>query len=158
MVLISSETPPRPAEPPADAAGPGPWSASWSQRQSLLERQHQILSDRIAAQILAANAGAGDPQALAEHGRRSRQLLWKLRLHLRLEERWLAACGCLCPGHRASHQLVVQQAEAGLNKAATDPQRQLNWLRVLQAWLLEHTGGPDAHAYGQARSLSHCQP
>ncbi|MEI6029784.1 MAG: hypothetical protein WCQ20_01310 [Synechococcaceae cyanobacterium ELA739] len=158
MVLMVSKAPPPQAERATRTSRPGPWPTCWPEREKLLERQHQILQEQIGELILAVIAGTGEPQALAERHSRCQRLLRQLRLHLRLEERWLAACGCLCPGHRAIHQLVVHETEAGLNKAAAVRQQQLLWLRGLQAWLQEHTGGPDAHAYGIARSLAPHQP
>ena len=45
----------------------------------------------------------------------------------------------------------------GLIQAGSDRRQQLLWLRSLQTWLLEHTGGPDAQAYGLARSIAQSQ-
>ncbi len=163
MALIVTEAPVLLSRPAAAVAGPGRWPVAWPQRELLLERQHQILRDQIADLTLAVLCGADQPAAPAELGSGSQQLLRQqllrqLRLHLRLEERWLSACGCLCPGHRAIHQLVAHDSEEGLRQAGTDRQQQLIWLRGLQAWLLEHTGGPDAHAYALARSITPSQP
>lgn len=154
MVLILHETPLALAHRPV--AGPGRWPRLWSERELLLERQHQRLRDLISAQIVEVNAGSAAPAAAVEAA--NQRLLRQLRLHLRLEERWLSACGCLCPGHRAIHQLVARDSEAGWRQAGSDRQQQLIWLQGLQAWLLEHTDGPDARAYALVRSLPPSQP
>lgn len=154
MVLILHEAPLALAQ--LAVAGPGRWPRLWAERELLLERQHQILHDLISARILQMNAGNTAPAAAVEAA--NQRLLRQLRLHLRLEERWLGACDCLCPGHRAIHQLVARDSEAGWHQAGSDRQQQLIWLQGLQAWLLEHTGGPDARAYALARSISPSQP
>ena len=158
MALIVSEAPVLLRRPAATVAGADRWPACWPERELLLERQHQILRDRIADLILAVLSAADDADAASEFGGGSQQLLRQLRLHLRLEERWLSACACLCPGHRAIHRLVARDSEEGLSQAGSDRQQQLIWLRSLQTWLLEHTGGPDAHAYALARSITDSQP
>ena len=154
MVLILHEAPLAPAQ--LHVAGPGRWPRLWSERELLLERQHQRLRDLISDRIVAVNAGSDAPQTAVEAA--DQRLLRQLRLHLRLEERWLGACGCLCPGHRAIHRLVARDSEAGWRQAGGDRQQQLIWLQGLQAWLLEHTDGPDAHAYAMARSFTRSQP
>lgn len=150
----------RPGGAQPTGAGAGRWPRLWSERELLLERQHQILHDLISARILQVIAGSDAPESAVEAAGQPllRQLLRQLHLHLRLEERWLGSCGCLCPGHRAIHQLVARDTQAGLRQAGSDRQQQLIWLRGLQAWLLEHTDGPDAHAYALARSISSSQP
>ena len=158
MALIVSEAPVLLSRPAAAGAGQGRWPVAWPGRELLLERQHQLLRDQIADLIIAVLSGTPEPAGAAELGSASQQLLRQLRLHLRLEERWLSACDCLCPGHRAIHRLVARDSEEGLRQAGSDRQQQLIWLRGLQAWLLEHTGGPDAHAYALARSIPPSQP
>ncbi len=158
MALMVNEAPARLKPPVAAGAGRGRWPGSWPEREALLERQHQILGDRIAELILVLLCGAEEADAPSELDCGNTHLLRQLRLHLRLEERWLSACGCLCPGHRAIHQLVARDAEAGLKQAGSDRLQQLIWLRGLQAWLLEHTDGPDTHAYALARSITDSQP
>jgi hemerythrin len=180
MALILSEAPaalarrPAAAQPtaPSDAASaatlaaqaavPRRWPGSWPEREQLLERQHQILREQIAERILTLLAAGGGQEsaaaAAAATASANQQLLRQLHLHLRLEERWLGACGCLCPGHRASHQQVARDTQAGLRQAGTDHRQQLIWLRALQAWLLEHCAGADARAYALAHSLADPQP
>ena len=146
----------------AQTAGPRRWPGSWPEREQLLERQHQMLRERIAERILTLLAAGGGQESMDESAAATasanQQLLLKLHLHLRLEERWLGACGCLCPGHRASHQQVARDTQAGLHQAGTDHRQQLFWLRALQAWLLVHCAGPDARAYAMAHSIADPQP
>jgi hypothetical protein len=80
-------------------------------------------------------------------------LLWQLRLHLRLEERWLAQSHCLCPGHRAAHRQAASDALEGYQHARIESTTRLTWLRELQTWFDDHRKGVDARAYAQARSL-----
>ena len=157
MTLTLSKAPPHHSEPSAPAPVPEHWPMSWSRRELLLEQQHRILIDRIADLISDDPVGAAGQRALARRNAANQQLLRQLRLHLRLEERWLAACGCLCPGHRAIHRQVAHDSQEGLIQAGSDRRQQLLWLRGLQTWLLEHTGGPDAQAYGLARSIAPSQ-
>jgi hemerythrin len=77
-------------------------------------------------------------------------LIWALRLHLRLEERWLKRHGCLCPGHRGAHRDVLAQACADLMRTTGDRQGRFAWLQELQQWLIGHCQGPDATAYAAA--------
>jgi hemerythrin len=157
MTLTLSKAPPHHSEATAPAQVSEHWPMSWSRRELLLERQHRILIDRIADLISDDPVEAAGPRALAGRHNANQRLLRQLRLHLRLEERWLAACGCLCPGHRAIHRQVAHDSQEGLIQAGSDRRQQLAWLRGLQTWLLEHTGGPDAQAYGLARSIAPSQ-
>ena len=77
-----------------------------------------------------------------------------LRLHLRLEERWLAQRGCLCPGHRAAHCEAVAAAAAVWEVAETLRDARLPWLMELQQWFHGHRHGPDALAYARAAALT----
>lgn len=71
-----------------------------------------------------------------------------LGLHLRLEERWLAEAGCLCPGHRLSHRQAAELAA----RLPADSAERLSWLLDLQQWFHLHRYGADAIAYARAAS------
>lgn len=121
-------------------AKPRPWPRHWVDQEPLLERQHDGL-EAYLAELLWLH-GPMQPawtaaEALAME-RGCRRLLWDLRLHLRLEERWLSAQGCLCPGHRGVHRQAIDDAKDALLKTSGDRQARLAWL--------------DATAYGIARS------
>jgi hypothetical protein len=75
-----------------------------------------------------------------------------LRLHLRLEERWLAAQKCLCSGHRSAHAQAAEAAMSSLLRTVNDRQARLSWLLELQSWFDNHRNGPDTTAYAIARS------
>jgi hemerythrin len=79
-------------------------------------------------------------------------LIWDLRLHLRLEERWLADQNCLCSGHRSAHAQAAEAAHSSLLRTVNDRQARLSWLLELQHWFNNHRNGPDATAYAIARS------
>ncbi len=131
-----------------------PWPWRWVDQEPLLERQHDGLEAYLAELLLLH--GPMQPawtaaEALAiERG--CRRLIWDLRLHLRLEERWLSAQNCLCPGHRAVHRQAVDDAKAALLGTTGDRQARLSWLLELQSWFNNHRHGPDATAYAIARS------
>ena len=148
-------------EPLAGALSPlsgrfAPWPRDWAEQETLLERQH----DRLEAclQELLQRHGEDQPawsgtDALVLDGA-CRRLLWDLRLHLRLEERWLRARGCFCHGHGNAHREGMQAAIAGFQHAKGDRQLCHHWLLALQSWFLNHRHGADAHAY----ALAHHQP
>lgn len=132
------------------------WPRQWSDQQSLLEHQHARLEQQLLALIALHR-----PEAPAwEGGERlscdlaCRRLLWALRLHLRLEERWLGRQGCLCPTHRASHRDAARLAFAGYGVSAGDRAARLTWLEEIQAWFLAHRDGVDARAYRLAHLAS----
>jgi hypothetical protein len=131
----------RPAgRPPVRWQRPGrsrPWPRLWSERSQLLERQHSRI-EALLEQLIEGEA----PTA------RCQQLVRALGLHLRLEERWLAAAGCRCPGHRLSHR---QAAELAARTPAGSAER-LGWLLDLQEWFHLHRYGADAVAYARAAS------
>jgi hemerythrin len=137
-------------------ARPAPWPRVWVDQAALLERQH----DRLEACLLELlqrhgpeRPAWGAADALALEGA-CRRLLWDLRLHLRLEERWLRAQGCLCPGHRSAHRDALQAALSGFLHASGDRQGRYFWLQALQSWFLDHRQGADAHAYALAHHSS----
>lgn len=153
--------------PPAAATAPLPepalrrrWPRAWEQREVLLERQHDRLEALLASLIeqhrqpLAAERLAPTDQAeqLA-----CRRLLWDLRLHLRLEERWLEAAAALCPGHRSSHQEAARSALGQFCQGGGSRRARLAWLQELQGWFGAHRRGPDAMAYALARERSAAQ-
>lgn len=143
------------------APAPCSWPRRWAEQEPLLERQHGRLEALLSALIEQHRQPlAAELLETSELGEQlaCRRLLWDLRLHLRLEERWLAAADVLCPGHRASHQDAARQGLAdfcGCGAAgAGSRQARLTWLQLLQAWFSAHREGPDAMAYGQARRVS----
>ena len=148
-----SLAPPHPLPP---SAAPAVWPLQWPQREGLLERQHDrleaLLEDLVDRHCLADEERSA-LELLAD--RRDCLLLVRgLRLHLRLEERWLAQCGCLCPGHRAAHCEAVAAAAAGWEVAETLRAARLPWLMELQQWFHGHRHGPDALAYARAAALT----
>ena len=149
-VLLSA---PVRAEPdPGGLARGWRWPRRWADQVRLLERQHDAL-EALLAELLRVHGPAHPAWSAAEalaYERVSRRLLWDLRLHLRLEERWLAAQGCLCPGHRGAHLQAVSGAQAALLRTAGDRQARLRWLQELQHWFSGHRHGPDAAAYAAA--------
>ena len=148
-----SLAPPHPLPP---SAAPAVWPLQWPQREGLLERQHdrlEALLDDLVDRHCLADEERSALQLLAD--RRDGLLLVRgLRLHLRLEERWLAQCGCLCPGHRAAHCEAVAAAAAGWEVAETLRAARLPWLMELQQWFHGHRHGPDALAYARAAALT----
>ena len=142
----------------AEPAVAGRWR--WRDQETLLERQHDRL-EALLAELLHRH-GPDHPiwsaaEALAVEGS-CRRLLWSLRLHVRLEERWLARHGCLCQGHRAAHQEALEHAITGFQASAADRGARRQWLLVLQAWFRGHRHGPDAIAYSLAANLSVPRP
>jgi len=136
------------------------WPRAWEQREVLLERQHDRLEALLSCLIeqhrqpLAAEILAPTDQA---EQRACRRLLWDLRLHLRLEERWLEAAGALCPGHRGGHQEAARAALAQFCRGSGSRRARLAWLQDLQGWFAAHRRGPDAMAYALARERSAAQ-
>ena len=127
---------PSPAAPPV-ALPRLRWPRLWSERSKLLERQHSRI-EALLEQLIEGEAPSD----------RCQQLVRALGLHLRLEERWLADAGCLCPGHRLSHR---QAAELAARPPAGSAER-LGWLLDLQQWFHLHRYGADAVAYAHAAS------
>lgn len=123
--------------PPPSRSRPASLPLPWREQQRLLSAQHDRL-EALLAELLTSPAADLAP------------LRRQLRLHLRLEERWLERRGCLCPGHRASHRQALAELEAGIGRAAADGRARLALLRGLQAWFLAHRDGPDAIAYARA--------
>lgn len=139
-------------------SAPRSWPRQWREQEPLLERQHERLEALLAALIEQHRQPlAAELMEASELGEQlvCRRLLWDLRLHLRLEERWLAAAAALCPGHRASHQEAARQALADYCRCAEAGSgsrlARLAWLQQLQGWFSAHRQGPDAMAYGLAR-------
>lgn len=124
----------------------------WFDQRPLLERQHERLDTQLAA-LIAQHQTPGTGGA-AEQQLACRSLLRALRLHLRLEERWLQAQGLLCPGHRASHQAAVEAANRQWQRHGGERAGRLALLESLQGWFLRHLQGPDAVAYGLAAAVN----
>lgn len=78
-----------PTDPTADPGGG--WPRRWFLQDPLLARQH----DRLEALLASLIEQHLEPLAPSEQAEQlaCRRLLWDLRLHLRLEERWLGAAG-----------------------------------------------------------------
>lgn len=133
----------------------GSWPHRWSDRSRLLERQHDRLAALLTELLLvhAPEHPAFDDAQAEACELVCRRLLWDLQLHLRLEERWLAAAGALCPGHLAAHREVRRRAKAGFVHSTGDRLARQQWLLDLQTWFLGHRQGPDAIAYGRAAAL-----
>ena len=139
-------TAPEPARPLAA------WPRQWPAQMELLERQHDRL-EALLAELLQRHDPTQPPWGAAEALAMTsacRRLLWSLRLHLRLEERWLDAHGCLCQGHRTAHQQALAQAISGFQACLADRAAQRHWLLGLQSWFNGHRLGPDAIAYALA--------
>ncbi|WP_438983905.1 hypothetical protein [Vulcanococcus sp.] len=135
-------------------AKPWLWPRRWVDQEPLLERQHDGL-EAYLAELLSLHGPMRPAWTAAEAlaiERGCRRLIWDLRLHLRLEERWLSAQGCLCPGHRGVHLRAIEDAKTALLATSGDRQARLRWLLELQSWFTNHRHGPDATAYGIARS------
>lgn len=127
----------------------------WADQQGLLERQHAHLEELLSSLIEQHAASEPESEVLRTFEESAcRRLLWDLCLHLRLEERWLARWGVLCPGHRAAHREVSMAALADFQQAGADRVRRLAVLRGLLGWFLQHQAGPDARAYALAASAS----
>lgn len=128
------------------------WPRHWPERLPLLESQHDRLESLIQELLhvhRAAQHAWSLEEALAVEAS-CRRLLWDLRLHLRLEERWLSQCHCMCPGHRARHAEALKQVTEGLLSSAGNRVARQRWLEDLQVWFVEHRQGPDAMAYAHA--------
>lgn len=135
-------------------AKPSAWPRCWVDQEPLLERQHDAIEAFLAELLLLHGPAQTDwtaSSALAIE-RSCRRLIWDLRLHLRLEERWLTAQNCLCPGHRKAHAQAASEAQVALLRTASDRQARLSWLLELQDWFNNHRNGPDAAAYAIART------
>ena len=134
--------------PPVATSVMGPWPRRWPDQRALLERQHDRLESLLA--VLIDDHESNDVAIEVGLQQACRKLLWNLRLHLRLEERWLQQHRCLCSGHRQSHREVLIQASATLMAVEQDRQGRLALLESIQAWFLAHRHGPDALAYALA--------
>ncbi|WP_259729462.1 hypothetical protein [Synechococcus sp. CS-1333] len=149
VLTLPAPSPAAPPLPPAPEALPAarqrvrwqrrgrnrPWPRLWSERSRLLERQHSRI-EALLEQLIDGEASTAC----------CRQLVRALGLHLRLEERWLAEVGCLCPGHRYSHREAAELA--GCTPAGSA--ERLGWLLDLQEWFHLHRHGADAVAYARA--------
>lgn len=138
--------------PPVEAPVKHWWPRDWPSQCTLLERQHDQLESLLDVLIHDHQiADSAIEQALQLSCRR---LLWDLRLHLRLEERWLLQCHCLCAGHQEAHREVTIQTTATLMAIEHDRQGRLALLESVQQWFVAHRHGPDAMAYRLAAQSS----
>lgn len=150
--MVGLAVAPAASAPEGLAVGPRRWPRTWSEREPLLELQHDRL-EALLAELIAAHRNGSTVWAAAEAcgwDDVCRRLLWDLRLHLRLEERWLGQVGCLCPGHRAAHADAARGAFSGYGLSRGDRAARTRWLLDLKAWFLAHRAGPDAIAYALA--------
>jgi hemerythrin len=148
----------QPSHAPVPSAGG--WPRHWSQQELLLERQHDRLEALLHSLIQQHRQPLPWEQLLPTDQAEQlacRRLLWDLRLHLRLEERWLEAAGALCPGHRSGHQEVARAALAQFCRGGGSRRARLAWLQELHTWFAAHRRGPDAMAYALARQRSAAQ-
>lgn len=160
--LLAGAHPASPASLDSPAPPPWRWPRLWSEREPLLERQHDRLDARLIELIeliqLIDDDRSHRPALTAVTSLAAdlacRRLLWQLRLHLRLEERWLAAQGCLCPGHRAAHADAAHAALSGFIASQANPRARLAWLQDLRTWFVAHRTGPDARLYATARAAA----
>ena len=136
-----------------------PWPRLWPDQRACLERQHdrlELLLHTLIHQhhehLGGSPAWSGEQATTCEHA--CRILVWRLTLHLRLEERWLAGWGCLCPGHRQAHRDASAAALEGLLRCRGDRGHRLAWLKALRSWFIAHRDGADARAYSLAHLAS----
>lgn len=128
------------------------WPCGWREREPLLSRQRDRLA-AVLAELIAVHGVGAPPWAAAEAlawDVCARRLIWDLRLHLRLEERWLTHSGCLCAGHRAAHADSLRSIQRGFALSSGDRPARARWLLDLQTWFQAHRSGPDATAYALA--------
>jgi len=126
----------------------------WAQQSQLLERQHDRL-EALLADLIERHAipdQGRSPQQLQLDQRDCGQLLRKLALHLRLEERWLTRLHSCCGGHRSSHRQASCLAADGWAVGKDLREARLPWLMDLQEWFHQHRHGADAIAYRRAEA------
>ena len=137
-------------------ASPGsPWSKQWSIQELFLVEQHarlEVILDELLMAYRSESFAWNLAQASFYEGL-CRRLLWDLKLHQRLEERWLIQHDSLCSGHQADHQTFVNAALINCVRTAQDKEARFYWLADLRKWLVAHKSGPDAYDYSLANSL-----
>ena len=104
--------------PPSQLSSPphlNRWPRLWPDQRLLLERQHDRLEQQLITMLQwhhpEAPAWSHEEAAACDHA--SQILLRNLKLHLRLEERWLDNWGCLSRGHRLAHRHARKAALEG---------------------------------------------
>ena len=98
------------------------WPRSWSEQQPLLDLQHDRLAVFIQELLQVHDVKAHGwslEEALAVEAA-CRRLLWDLKLHLRLEGRWLSQSHCFHPSHRVVHGEALKRFTDGLRNSAGD--------------------------------------
>ena len=132
------------------------WPRLWPDQRLLLERQHDRLEQQLTTLLQwhqpEAPAWSAEEAAACDHA--SQILLRNLKLHLRLEERWLDNWGCLRHGHRLAHRHARKAALEGWLGCGRDRDRRHAWLEGLRTWFVAHRDGADARDYSLAHAAS----
>ncbi len=150
----------RPLSSFPSSTGASGWPCSWARQRLLLERQHDrlgVLLDALVEEHAAPRESSTCPWPHASDAG-LRVLFRRLRQHLRLEERWLSARGCLCNAHRAAHAQVEAGAVADLERGGSDRFARLALLVGLREWLRCHCAGPDGIACSRANAHADVPP
>ena len=132
-----------------------PWPKKWSVQELFLAKQHarlEVYLDELLMAYRSKSFAWNINQGSAYEGL-CRRLLWDLKLHQRLEERWLIQHDSLCPGHKADHQEFIHSAFVSCARTSEDQEARFYWLADLKEWLVAHQSGPDAYDYSLAKSL-----
>ena len=141
---------------PSSRASPrNPWPKEWSTQELILAKQHARLEVYLDELLMAykSKSFAWDVAKKSAYEGLCKRLLWNLKLHQRLEERWLIQHDSLCPGHQAEHQESIHAAFINCVKTAEDQEARFYWLADLKKWLVAHQSGPDAYNYSLVESL-----
>jgi len=127
----------------------------WTTQQIMLSVQHARLESQLS-ELLLFYGPKFSPSKHFEVVYESlcRRLLWGVKIHQRLEERWLTQHGCLSPAHRDDHQIIFRTAFISCCKTANDPEDRLTWLNNLREGLSRHMLVSDAYDYSIAKSKS----
>ena len=137
------------------ASPKSPWSKEWSVQELFLAKQHARLEAYLDELLMAykSKSFAWNVVQVSAYEGLCRRLLWDLKLHQRLEERWLIQHESLCPGHQAEHRESIHAAFINCARTAEDQKARFYWLADLKEWLVAHQSGPDAYDYSLAKSL-----
>ena len=142
---------------PSSRASPrNPWPKEWSAQELILAKQHARIEVYLDELLMAykSKSFAWDVAKKSAYEGLCKRLLWNLKLHQRLEERWLTQHGCLSPAHRDDHQIIFRTAFISCCKTANDPEDRLTWLNNLREGLSRHMFVSDAYDYSIANLKS----